>query len=92
VDLVAPKSSGVRKATPTEDWHKLIVDGVDEGSRNDAMARITGHLLRRGVNGLVAYELMQSWNMTNCRPPLDPEEVGTVFKSIARREAQRRGL
>jgi hypothetical protein len=92
LDLVVADTTNGCKPKPTEEWRKLIVDGVDEGARNDAMARIAGHLLRRGVNGVVAYELVQAWNMMNCRPPLGPEEVDTVFKSIASREAKRRGL
>jgi hypothetical protein len=92
LDLVTTNTANGHRPIPTEEWHKLIVDGVDEGARNDAMAKIAGHLLRRGVNGIVAYELLQAWNMMNCRPPLEPEEVNTVFTSIAGREAKRRGL
>lgn len=51
-------------------WRQLVAEGVREGGRNTAVTRLTGHLLRRYVDAEVAHELVQSWNLARCRPPL----------------------
>jgi Primase C terminal 1 (PriCT-1) len=61
------------------------------GTRNDTMARIVGHLLRHGVEPELARTLVISFNCTNCQPPLGDDEVEQVIQSIAQREALRRG-
>ena len=48
-----------------------------------------GHLLRRGVDGFVALELVLTWNRERCRPPLGDDEVIAVVDSIAKRERSR---
>ena len=68
----------------TEDWRKLVREGVDEGTRNATIASLTGHLLGHGVDAEVARDLMLAWNRTRCRPPLDDDEVAAVVASITR--------
>jgi hypothetical protein len=87
VDLVV-KREGTGRTTP-EEWVRLLQEGVDEGSRNDSVARLAGHLLRHGIDPLVALELLRAWNFQNCRPPLNESEVASVVDSIARAEARR---
>lgn len=65
-------------------WRRLIREGVGEGSRNNTLASLTGHLLRRGVDLDVAAELILAWNRTHCRPPLPDAEVMRVVQSIGR--------
>ena len=64
---------------------------VTEGRRNDTLARLAGHLLRRWVDPLVTLEFLLTWNAMRCRPPLDESEVFTIVNSIAGRELKRRG-
>ena len=71
-------------------WRELVAQGVTEGGRNNAVSRLTGHLLRRWVDAEVTHELVQGWNLARCRPPLSPEEVTKIVGSIARKELQRR--
>ena len=78
-------------ATPPSAWRDLVRDGVDEGSRNDSIARLTGYLLRRHVDAIVTLELLGAWNATHCRPPLEEKELVTIIDSIAARELKRRG-
>jgi hypothetical protein len=73
-----------------ETWRRLAAEGVCEGARNDAIARLSGHLLRRDVDPLVVLDLLRCWNATRCQPPLDDAELVRTVKSIARREMQRR--
>ncbi len=65
-------------------WRRLIREGMAEGQRNNTIASLTGHLLRRDVDLDVVHELMIAWNRTHCRPPLPDSEVAQVVQSIAR--------
>jgi hypothetical protein len=88
VRIGSPTKCSERKST--DEWLSLVHEPIPEGSRNSTLARLTGHLLRHYVDPLVVVELMQSWNATRCRPPLDPEEVIRTINSIAKRELKRR--
>ena len=72
-----------------EHWQQLLCRGVTEGERNNAIASIAGHLLRRGVDPGVVGELLLCWNAQRCRPPLDAEEVARTVESIARLHARK---
>jgi hypothetical protein len=79
-------------ATPPADWLKLITEGVEEGARNHAIARIAGLLLRRLPDPQLAAELVVCWHAVKCRPPLPAEELRRTLDSIAAREMRRRGF
>ncbi|WP_455977692.1 bifunctional DNA primase/polymerase [Methylorubrum populi] len=63
---------------------------VMEGKRNTTTSSIIGHLLRRFVDPLLAYELVRAWNTTQCRPPLSEKELAATVNSIAKLEHRRR--
>ncbi len=69
---------------PLAHWRQLVAAGVDEGERNNSLASLAGHLLWRGVDAVVALELLLCWNACRCRPPLADDEVARVVDSIAR--------
>ncbi|MGO1301473.1 MAG: primase alpha helix C-terminal domain-containing protein, partial [Staphylococcus equorum] len=52
-----------------------------EGERNQALASISGYLLRRYVEPELVYGLVSAWAM-NCSPPIEQEEVNKTFISI----------
>jgi hypothetical protein len=79
-----------KKAAPVETWRTLTRDGVGEGQRNDAAARLAGYLLRHWIDPVVALELVQSWNLARCSPPLAPEEIAAVVNSVCGLELERR--
>jgi hypothetical protein len=86
------KTSGTgMSAELPETWRRLVADGVGEGARNVAVARLAGHLLRRGVDPLVTLDLCRCWNAQRCRPPLNDDEIMRTVDSICRREIGRRG-
>jgi len=87
---LAARPAGER--TPPEEWRRLVAQGVAEGERNNALARLVGHLLRRRVDPFMVVELALAWNATRCRPPLPEAEVLRTVDSIARAEARRRGV
>ena len=82
--------NGHKAPTPTEEWRALVGTEIAEGRRNDAVARLAGYLLRHWLDGFVALELLRSFNLTHCRPPLAETEIETTFASIAKREMDRR--
>ncbi len=88
MELLRGPQTGAR--TPAEVWVRLIRDGLAEGQRNDGLARLVGHLLRRYVDVDLVAELAQLVNSHKCKPPLAGAEVDRIIDSISTREAQRR--
>jgi Bifunctional DNA primase/polymerase, N-terminal/Primase C terminal 1 (PriCT-1) len=91
------RSGANGQATPPEEWLALVTAGVDEGARNQTIARVAGLLFRRLVRSkpeevTLACELVACFNFTKCRPPLGAEELKRTLDSIAAKEMQRRGL
>ncbi len=87
----AQQPQAAKAAIPVGTWRELVKHGVGEGRRNDAVARLAGHLLRREVDPLVAFEILATWNAVRCRPPLEEAEVAGIVARIAERELRRRG-
>jgi putative DNA primase/helicase len=85
------KPNGASTAALPESWRKLVAEGVSEGRRNDAIARLAGHLLRKDIDPRVALDLCRTWNTSRCRPQLDDAEIVRIVNSIAGREIARRG-
>jgi Bifunctional DNA primase/polymerase, N-terminal/Primase C terminal 1 (PriCT-1) len=85
---VAPGSTP--SAAPPEEWRGRVGSEVPEGQRNQRLAQLAGHLLRRQVDPYVALGLLQGWNLVKCRPPLDDTELQTTVANIAKRELARR--
>jgi hypothetical protein len=83
--IIEPTKNG-NGATPPSEWRELVTTGVEEGKRNEQLTKLTGHLLRRYVDPLVTLQLVQSWNITHCRPPLPSKDVECIVNSIAGRE------
>jgi hypothetical protein len=91
LDRIAERSDGrQRLPAPPAEWRDLV-SGATEGCRNDSVARLAGHLLRRHVDPVVAFELLVVWNAARCQPPLEADEITTIVNSIAGRELKRRG-
>jgi hypothetical protein len=67
-----------------------MINGVPEGRRNDTIARLAGHLLRRYVDPHVVLDLLLAWNSTRCKPPLEHGEIIRTVDSIAGKELRRR--
>jgi Bifunctional DNA primase/polymerase, N-terminal/Primase C terminal 1 (PriCT-1) len=94
LERLGRRGNGKGEATPPEEWLQLVTAGVDEGTRNHAIARLAGLLFRRlrATEAELAAELVACWNVTRCRPPLGAEELKRTLDSIAAAEMRRRGL
>jgi hypothetical protein len=90
LDLLDQAGNG--QATPPEEWQAIALAGVDEGQRNQTIAKVAGLLFRRLPDPILAAELVASFNAVKCRPPLDATELRRVLDSIATKEMKRRGL
>jgi hypothetical protein len=88
--LLAKQKGATISTTSSLEWRTLI-EGASEGVRDCSLAKLAGHLLRRHVNPFVTLGLLQSWNATNCAPPLPTADIERIVNSIAGRELRRRG-
>lgn len=88
VATLTARSGG--RARSTEKWREAVSRGANEGERNDSIAALAGHLLRRGIDPFVTLDLLVCWNLARCRPPLTDTEVAQTVDSIAGRELRRR--
>ena len=50
LDKVSLQANGVTPALPPEAWRELVTRGAVEGTRNNAIAKVAGHLLRRRID------------------------------------------
>jgi hypothetical protein len=89
--LLPAEQSKPDAPVPASSWRALVRDGVSEGARNQSIAKLAGHFLRRYVDPVVTLEVMTVWNAMRCKPPLSDAEVQTIVNSIAGREIKRRG-
>jgi putative DNA primase/helicase len=76
--------------TPPEAWRSFIGQPVDGSRRGAAVARLSGLLLRRYLDPVVALDLTRLFNAARCDPPLDDVEVVGIVTAICSREQQRR--
>ncbi|WP_084801597.1 bifunctional DNA primase/polymerase [Bradyrhizobium sp. Ec3.3] len=88
--LLALQAGAPVGKTPSLEW-RLLIEGVSEGARDCSIAKLAGHLLRHHIDPFVALGLLQSWNATDCTPPLPRGDVERIVNSIAGRELRRRG-
>lgn len=72
-------------------WNPKVLNGVEDGERNESAASVAGKLLARFP--IIEWEtegwkLFQGWNRQN-KPPLSEDELRDVFNSIKKREAEK---
>jgi hypothetical protein len=82
---------GGSAVAPPERWRELYLAGAAEGQRNDAIARMTGYLLRRGLDPVMVFEIIKEWNRSRFQPPLDEDEVTRTVASICGTVMKRMG-
>ncbi|MDW4042232.1 primase alpha helix C-terminal domain-containing protein [Staphylococcus saprophyticus] len=75
--------SNQHKKRDSSYWRDLAF-GVGEGERNQALASISGYLLRRYVDAHLVYGLVTAWGKS-CNPPMDDSEINKTFNSILKK-------
>jgi hypothetical protein len=90
VKLAATPAAKSGAPTDVSIWRDIAAHGVAEGQRNNAIARFSGHLLRRKVDPHVVLHLMTALNAARFRPPLPDIEIRTIVGSICAKELERR--
>lgn len=82
IDIIQDRQSSQNKTN-----FNLLVNGVEEGGRNDAAAKLIGKLLHHIPDQNFAWPLVHGWNLLN-KPPLPLNELQSVFSSIAKKHLQ----
>jgi hypothetical protein len=93
IDLVTSKSrtnGSQAEARSPDAWRTFISENVDGSRRSNAIARLSGLLLRRYLDPLVTLDLARMFNTLRCQPPLADEEVVSIVTNITRSEQERR--
>ncbi|WP_157827322.1 primase C-terminal domain-containing protein [Macrococcoides caseolyticum] len=71
-------------------WDAIGYGGLTDGDgRNNALASITGHLMRKNVDINLIIGLLTTWNDSN-KPPLQLKEFERTVRSIITKELKRR--
>ena len=71
-------------------WSDLFHDGIVEGQRNDSFAKLAGYFFRKNLDALLVREILNVWNSSKVKPPLEINELERVIDSVARLEIKRR--
>jgi hypothetical protein len=87
--LQAAKANGASTGTPARDIP--LLEAIPEGQRNASLTSFAGRHLARGDTEAEILELTLALNQAKCRPPLPPNEVRQIVRSIAAREAEKEG-
>lgn len=67
--------------------------GTESGNRNDMAAKVSGILLKviRKEDLKTGWSILKAWNSQN-NPPLDEDELLSVYRSISNRELAKAGI
>lgn len=72
------------KTNKRTDWGSFLKKDAPEGTRNDSAIKYAGKLVREYKENeweTKAYQRLVKWNNERCKPPLDEDELSTVFNS-----------
>jgi hypothetical protein len=67
--------------TPTP-YADILKNGAQQGGRNHAATQLVGHLLGKGNDENIAWEMVKQWNAGKNQPPLNEPELREIFNSI----------
>lgn len=73
--------NGEKKSYLPEGWEKELLEGVEEGERNNAITRLTGRYLGRGLSRDEILPILLDAN-SRFKPPLPLKEIERVLDSM----------
>ncbi len=82
-EWVLEKKEEIKEREPG--WVEEAIEGVEEGQRNDTLARLAGHYFGKKLSLEETKKILLDWNKKN-RPPLPEEEVLKTIESIYKRD------
>lgn len=68
-------------------WFQELLNGVEEGGRNDTATRLAGRYFSLGMVETEVQLILHAWNEQN-DPPLAAKEIDSIVKSIGAKNAQ----
>jgi len=72
----------VSKPATNNPYADIARNGAQQGQRNHTTAKYIGHLLGKGNDETVVWEMIQLWNSAKNTPQLDYAELKKTFESI----------
>lgn len=69
-----------------------IVDGAEQGNRNQWMFKLAGSMVNTGAEPVTVYNLLLLFNKTFLSKPLPDTEVQSTLKSAFKQELRKRGV
>jgi len=81
-----PKPSDNRstasQSTTDNHYADIMKSGAQQGNRNHCATKLIGHLLGKGNDPGMVWEMVRQWNITKNTPPVDETELQMTFESI----------
>jgi len=79
-----PSKKSHKTVNPSVDdqYFDIAKNGSQQGNRNHIATKYIGHLLGKGNDEAVAWEMIKLWNAGKNNPPLDENELLKTFNSI----------
>ena len=77
------QAKGSTPTTNSNDWvEDLLLNGAEDGTRNDSAARLAGYFINKGLSPTVIETLMFQF-ASKCNPPMEKDEILSVIGSIS---------
>lgn len=68
-------------------WQDELLEGVDQGGRNNAATKLAGRCLAKGFSAEETFTYLRGWNQRN-KPPLNDTELRGIVESISKTDAR----
>lgn len=88
-DWILRRESASREAAPAGEWAQLWAETCAQGTRNETVAKLAGHLAAHGIGEPEAQSLMALWVSQRCDPPLPADEIERTVVSVYRTDNRR---
>ncbi len=74
----------VKKPGTGDTYADILANGAQEGQRNHMATKLIGHLLGKGNDEAIVWEMVKQWNIAKNNPSLDETELRKTFDSISK--------
>ncbi len=74
--------STASKPVTDNQYADILKKGAQQGNRNHSATKLIGHLLGKGNDPEMVWEMITQWNASKNKPPIDHSELKRTFESI----------